>query len=88
MVEGSRVAWEAIGTANYERTPSEAGNSIFRRSIYAVRDIAAGEKLSPDSIRVIRPGNGLAPRHFDELIGKRARVAIARGTALQWELVE
>jgi sialic acid synthase SpsE len=88
LVEGSRVAWEAIGAANYERTPSEAGNSIFRRSIYAVRDIAAGEKLSPDSIRVIRPGNGLAPRHFDELIGKRARVAIARGTALQWELVE
>jgi pseudaminic acid synthase len=88
LVEGTRVAWEAIGTANYERAASEAGNAIFRRSVYAVRDIAPGEILSADTIRIIRPGNGLAPRHFDELIGKRARVAIARGTALQWELVE
>lgn len=88
LVEGSRLAWEAIGTANYDRAASEAENSIFRRSIYAVRDIAVGEKLSADSIRVIRPGHGLPPRHFDELIGKRARVAIARGTAMRWELVE
>ncbi len=88
LVEGSRVAWEAIGTADYARAASETGSSIFRRSIYAVRDIAPGETLSADSIRIIRPGNGLAPRHFDELIGKRARVAIARGTAVRWELVE
>jgi len=88
LVGGARVAWEAIGTANYERAASEADNSIFRRSIYAVRDIAAGEALSAQSIRVIRPGNGLAPRHFDQLIGRRARVAIARGTALRWDLVE
>jgi pseudaminic acid synthase len=88
LVEGCRVAWEAIGTANYDRTPSEAGNSMFRRSIYAVMDIAAGEQLSAHSIRVIRPGNGLAPRYFEGLIGKRARVAIARGTAMRWDLIE
>jgi N-acetylneuraminate synthase len=88
LADGVRTAWEALGQVNYERVPSEQGNVVFRRSVYAVRDIAAGEAFTPDNIRVIRPGFGLAPRHYDALIGRRARCAVKRGTAMTWEFVE
>ena len=88
LADGVRIAWEALGRINYDRAPSEQGNVIFRRSIYAVRDIGSGESLTPDNIRVIRPGFGLAPRHYDELIGRRARGRIGRGTPIGWDLVE
>lgn len=88
MVEGAHTAWDALGAPALERPSSESGNAIFRRSIYAVRDIAAGEVVTAESIRVVRPGYGLAPRHFDDLIGRRARVAIGRGTAFHWDLVD
>jgi N-acetylneuraminate synthase len=82
-----RTAWEALGHVSYVHEPSEQGNVVFRRSIYAVKDIAAGEVITPDNVRIIRPGYGLAPRHFDELIGRCARDPIPRGTAMAWNLV-
>jgi pseudaminic acid synthase len=88
LVTGAHTAWEALGQVNYDRAPSEQGNVMFRRSIYAVRDIAAGESLTPDNIRVIRPGHGLAPRHYDAVLGRRARCTVKRGTAMTWEFVE
>jgi pseudaminic acid synthase len=87
LVGSVRTAFDAMGKVNYERTASERGNAVFRRSIYAVKDVAAGEVLSPQNIRVIRPGLGLEPRHYDELIGKPAACAISRGTPLSWDLV-
>jgi N-acetylneuraminate synthase len=88
LVKAARMAWEALGRINYARTASERGNVIFRRSIYAVKDIAAGESLSTENIRVIRPGFGLAPKHFDALLGRRARAGIPRGTPLAWSLID
>jgi pseudaminic acid synthase len=88
LVASVRTAWQALGKVSYAHEPSEQGNLMFRRSIYAVRDIAAGETITSYNVRIIRPGLGLAPRHIDELIGRRARGAIARGTPMTFGLVE
>ena len=82
------AAHAALGRVSYAREASERGNLVFRRSLYAVADIAAGEALTEANIRSIRPGHGLAPKFLPELLGRRARGPIARGTALRWELVE
>jgi N-acetylneuraminate synthase len=82
-----RTAWKALGRVTYERQPSEIASLVFRRSIYAVRDIAAGEVFNRENIRTIRPGYGLEPKHFDTLIGRKATRSISRGTPLQWPLV-
>ena len=58
---------------------------MFRRSLYAVADIEKGEMFSSENVKRIRPGYGLAPKHRDQVIGKRAAVKLGRGTALQWE---
>jgi pseudaminic acid synthase len=88
LARGARAAWLALGHAEYRRAPSEQGSIIFRRSIYAVRDIAAGEAITAENVRIIRPGHGLPPRDFDRLIGRRARIGISYGTAISWDLVE
>jgi pseudaminic acid synthase len=83
-----RTAWSALGRADYALAPSEHASAVFRRSVYAVRDIAAGEMITAENIRIIRPGYGLPPRDFDKLIGRRARSRIERGTSMAWDLVE
>jgi N-acetylneuraminate synthase len=88
LVAAARTAWAALGKADDVRAPSEQGNRMFRRSIYAVRDIKKGDRLTNESIRVIRPGFGLAPRHYDEVIGRHASADIARGTPISWTLIE
>lgn len=87
VVRGCRAAWAALGDGSAARPPVEAESRGFRRSLYAVSDIAVGEPLSRANVRAIRPGYGLAPRHLGALLGRPARVAIARGTPLAWELV-
>lgn len=88
LVEDCRLAHAALGHISYEREPSEQGNLVFRRSLYAVSDIGAGEALTAANVRSIRPGYGLAPKHLPAVLGRRARSAIARGTPLAWELIE
>jgi len=81
-------AWLALGHVGYERQSAEAGSKVFRRSVYFVRDLPAGAVVSAKDIRRIRPGMGLAPKHFDTLIGKRLKVSVARGTATSWDLFD
>lgn len=88
LVEETRLAHRALGSVRLGPTEGEEKSLVFRRSLYATADIAAGEALSEQNIRAIRPGLGLPPKHWDELLGKRAKVAIKRGTALSWELIE
>lgn len=80
-----RQAWESLGTVNYGLKSSERVNAIFRRSLYVVADIRAGEPLTEDNMRSIRPGYGLPPRHLPDVMGRRATTDIARGTPLRWE---
>jgi pseudaminic acid synthase len=88
LVTTAQTAWAALGRVDDVRAPSEQGNLIFRRSIYAVKDIKKGDRITSESIRVIRPGFGLAPRHYDEVIGRCACADIARGTPISWALIE
>jgi len=81
-------AWQALGQVGYDRQPVEEGSKIFRRSIYFVRDLQAGSIIGSEDIRRIRPGMGLAPKYFDELLGKKLKVAVQRGTPLSWELLD
>ena len=87
MADGCRTAWSALGRVNYAREPSERDSLVFRRSLYAVRDIAAGELLGAGNVRSIRPGYGLAPKHLPEVLGRYAAQAIPRGTAISWDLI-
>lgn len=87
LVEGVRTAWSALGRVSYEVAPSERANLQFRRSLYVVKDMAAGEAFTADTIRSIRPGLGLAPRHLPELLGRRAARPLKRGAPLAWDMV-
>jgi N-acetylneuraminate synthase len=87
LVRGARGAFSALGSGAEARSDAETANMVFRRSLYIVRDVAAGESFTVDNVRIIRPGFGLAPRHLPEVIGKRAKYALPRGTALTWDAV-
>jgi len=87
LVKGCRTAWMALGSATYDRQPSEAKNVQFRRSLYVVRDMEKGETFSKDTVRSIRPGHGLPPKFLAEILGRRAACPIRRGTPLSWSHV-
>jgi pseudaminic acid synthase len=88
LCKDTHDAWLAIGHSGYERPQAEEGSKVFRRSIYFVCDLPAGTVIGSDHIRRIRPGMGLAPKHFDELLGKRLKTSVMRGTATSWELFD
>lgn len=84
----TKIAWQSLGVCGYERKRAEESSIKFRRSIYVVEDISAGEALTNKNIRRIRPGYGLKPKYFDEVIGRKALRDIKRGEPLKWEDIE
>ncbi len=88
MVDAVRTAEKSLGTAALELTPSEDAMRAFRRSLFVVSAVRAGEPFTQDNVRSIRPADGLHPRHLDEVLGRRATRDIARGTPLDWSLVD
>lgn len=88
MVQAVRRVEQALGSGRLEPAESEQACRALRRSLFAVTDIAAGEPITPDNVRSLRPGNGLSPKHLDAIIGRRAKCAIERGTPLSWELLD
>ncbi len=84
MVRDIRIAEKAIGHVDYRSSAEPVGARAFSRSLFAVKDIEAGEVLTSSNIRSIRPGNGLSPKHLTSVLGTRARQAIPRGTPLSW----
>ena len=88
MVRDIRQAETAVGIVKYGPTSQEQSNLNFRKSIFVSSDIKAGEKLSENNIRVIRPAYGLAPKHYEDVLGKCAVTDIKRGTPLSWDLIE
>ncbi len=87
MVAAIRTVEQALGTVSYAMSKKEEASRVFRRSLFVVRDIAAGESLTEENIRCIRPGYGLPPKHWTEVLGRKAGGAIPRGTPLAWELL-
>ena len=88
LCKDSKTAWAALGKVDYGRKSSEQGNVKFRRSLYFVKDMKAGELIRLDSIRSVRPGFGMAPKFIDGLQGKRIRFDVMAGTAVQKEIIE
>lgn len=84
LCSGARTAWEAVGQIDYGRKSSEAGNLKFRRSLFVVEDIPAGGEITPTNVRSIRPGYGLAPKHYDAVMGRHAETNLKRGEPLSW----
>lgn len=75
-----KTAWQALGQVDYGRKSSELGSVKFRRSLYFVKDLRAGEVITADSIRSVRPGFGIAPKYFDSLVGKKVMVDVFGNT--------
>ena len=88
MVEAVRTAEKALGTIHFGVSEREARSRVFRRSLFVVRDMKAGELFTAENVRSIRPAHGLHTRHLDEVLGKPAAADIARGTPLSWDLVK
>lgn len=87
LCRDAKTAWAALGKVDYGRKSSELGNIKFRRSLYVVKDMKAGEVFSTENIRSIRPGFGLAPKHLGTVLGKSLTKDISAGTALRWDMV-
>jgi N-acetylneuraminate synthase len=87
LVEESERAWQALGMVHYGPTAAERVAVTRRRSIYLSADVTAGELLGAHNLRIVRPGLGLAPKHWDLVVGRKMRVAASKGTALNWELL-
>lgn len=85
LCRDSKTAWAALGKIDYGRKSSEQGNVKFRRSLYFVKDLKAGEVITADVIRSVRPGFGLAPKHLYVVLGSRLRTDAAQGTAVTWQ---
>lgn len=80
-------AWQSLGGIVYGSTDREKASLLFRRSIYVVEDMKKGDEFNSKSLRIIRPGNGLHPRYYDVLLGKRALYDIKRGTPMSWKFI-
>lgn len=87
MVEGIRIVERALGEKKIGISGGEKNSLVFRRSLFVVEDMKRGDKFTESNVRSIRPGDGLPPKHFIEVIGKRASRDIERGTPLEWNCI-
>jgi N-acetylneuraminate synthase len=84
LVVESERAWQALGKVSYGATEAEEKSRVYRRSLYIARDLKAGDVLTPDNLRIIRPGFGLSPKYYEVLLGKRVNCDLPKGTAFSW----
>ena len=87
MVRAVRAAEAALGRVSYDVSEKEQASRVFRRSLYVVQDMRAGDLFTMENVRCIRPGIGLAPKNLPAVCGRKAARDIVRGTAMQWDLV-
>ena len=87
LVRDCKDAWRSLGKPSYDLLGSERANLSFRRSLYVVADVKAGEPLTRANVRSIRPGNGLAPKQLDAVLGRRASRDLQRGEPLAWDML-
>ena len=88
LVDAVRIAEKAIGKGGYALPPSGEKGRKFSRSLFVTRDIKAGELISPENVRSIRPGDGLHPKYLNEVMGKRAKTDLKMGSPLEWGMME
>ena len=88
LCRDTETAWSALGRVNYGRKSSEQGNVQFRRSLYFVKDMKAGEVITPECIRSVRPGYGLPPKYCDKVIGTKTKTDCKFGTPVSFSCIE
>jgi len=88
LVVETKRAWQSLGRIVYGPMESEKKSLVFRRSLYIAENVKAGEVLTTRNLRVVRPGNGLHPRFYEQLLGKRVRRNLEKGTPVNWDLFE
>jgi pseudaminic acid synthase len=88
MVKAARFVERALGGIHYGPTESEKTSVLYRRSLFVCEPIVAGELLTEKNVRSIRPGAGMHTRHFVEIIGRRARRPLEKGTPLSWDMID
>ena len=84
LCKDTKTAWESLGQVDYGRKLSEQANVKFRRSLYFVKNMRPGDIVTPDCIRSVRPGYGLAPKHLETVLGRRVNCTISIGSAVSW----
>src|SRR5690606_25744035 len=87
LCSGARTAWQALGKVDYGRKSSEQGNVKFRRSLYFVKDLKAGEVITADAVRSVRPGFGMVPKELPRIIGRRVARDVAAATPVRPEVL-
>jgi N-acetylneuraminate synthase len=87
LCQDTKIAWQSLGIAGYELKDSEKYGHKFRRSLYVVQNIRQGEKITKDNVRSIRPGLGLKPKYYEQILGKVARCDIEYGTPLSLDII-
>lgn len=87
MTVAIRQAEKAVGTVRYGASEQEASSLAFRRSVFSVKDIKKGERLTEDNIRVIRPGYGLSPKYYEEILGQTVLKDIEKGTPVKMDMI-
>jgi len=87
LCRDSKTAWKALGKVDYGRKSSEQKNVQFRRSLYFVKDMKAGDVITAACVRSIRPGYGLSPKYYEDVIGKKVVKPVKRGTPMSWDLI-
>ncbi len=88
LVVETELAWQGVGSVNFDLSDEEKHSLDYKRSIYVVKDIKKGERLNQDNIRIIRPGFGMAPKHFHDIIGKKATRDLKRGDPLTSDMIQ
>jgi len=86
VIETER-AWQSLGQVSYGSGEAEKKSLVFRRSIYIAQNLKAGDVLTPENLRCVRPGMGLPPKYYDILLGRRVNQDVKKGTPMSWELV-
>jgi pseudaminic acid synthase len=87
LCKGTRTAWSALGGVDYSRKSSEEANVQFRRSLYFIRPLKAGDPITPDAVRSVRPGFGLSPKHLDAVLGRPVLRDVLPNTPVSLEVV-
>lgn len=87
LVEETARAHDALGTVHYGCTEKEIGSRIHRRSLYIAKDMKAGDIFTPENLRSVRPGLGLAPKYLPQFLGRKVKQDVTMGTPLSWELI-
>lgn len=85
LVEETKRAWESLGQVTYGPTEAEKKSLVFRRSIYASKNIQVGDQLTAENIKVVRPGSGLAPKYYGQVLKRQAKANLIKGEPISWE---